>query len=83
MKSKSSFVRKHGFGVVGMLLLGVLGMCLFSIPAEAFSLPIPTLPKIPLPKISLPGPGTIVEIMIYASLFIMQYAGAGGDSQDL
>ena len=50
MKNKSSFVRRHGFGVVGMLLLGVLGMCLFSIPAEAFSLSIPPLPKIPMPS---------------------------------
>ncbi len=83
MKNKSDFVRKHGFGVVSLLFLGVLGMCLFSIPAEAFSLPTPSLPKIPIPKkIPLPGPGAMVEIAIYASMLIIDCMGMFGDAQD-
>ena len=64
MKNKSSFVRKHGFGVVGMLLLGVLGMGLFSAPAEAFS-----WPDMPSPIMSGPTfmPHTsILEIFVVA-----------------
>ena len=80
MKNKSSFVRKHGFGVVGMLLLGVLGMGLFPVPAEAFSLP--TLPPI-LTKIKIPPSLLdIAIIVISVALPYLMEPATGESSSD-
>ena len=85
MKNKSSFVRKHGFGVVGMLLLGVLGMGLFSAPAEAFSLPeLPPILKIVLKKIpKIPvSPVDVVIIAISVALPYLMEPATGESSSD-